>query len=163
MGHGHIGTEHLLLGLILEEEGIAARALIELGVSLEAVQERIKETVGRTTGEPSDDALFTPRAKKVLELSLGEVLAVGDSSIGTEHLLLGLVKEGEGVAIRVLQDLGIDRPGVLLSVGNILRGDHILRSHLERPSERGSSRCVRLVGFTWMCRLLDPSCPCHAV
>lgn len=122
LGHDHIGTEHLLLGLIHEGDGIAARALMELGVSLEAVRERIEETVGRTTGEPTGNAPFTPRAKKVLELSLREALQLGHSYIGTEHLLLGLVREGEGVAARVLQALGIDLPRVRPSVMQCLSG-----------------------------------------
>jgi len=128
MGRGHIGTEHLLLGLIHEEDGIAARALMDLGLSLEAVRDRIKETDGRTTGELTDYAPFTPRAKKVLELSLREALERGDFSIGTEHLLLGLVREGEGVAAQVLHGLGVDLPRVRLSVV------HYLPGYQRRPS-----------------------------
>jgi ATP-dependent Clp protease ATP-binding subunit ClpC len=122
MGHEYIGTEHLLLGLIHEREGIAARALMELGVSLEAVRERIEETVGRTTGEPTGNPPFTPRAKKVLELSLREALQLGHSYIGTEHLLLGIVREGEGVAARVLEGLGFDLPRVRQSVIQVMSG-----------------------------------------
>jgi len=122
LGHDHIGTEHLLIGLIDERDGIAARVLAEHGVTRQAVRDRIEETVGRTAGEPSGNAPFTPRMKKVLELSLREGLQLGHSYIGTEHLLLGLVKEGEGVAARVLQGLGVELPRVRQSVIQVLSG-----------------------------------------
>src|SRR5204862_605236 len=96
LNHNFIGTEHILLGLIHEGEGVAAKALEQLGISLEAVREKVEETIGpagsSTTGSPP----FTPRAKKVLELSLREALQLGHNYIGTEHMLLGLVREGEG-------------------------------------------------------------------
>jgi hypothetical protein len=104
LNHSFIGTEHLLLGLVHEDEGVAARALSQLGVSLEAVRLRVEEVVslaGGATGSPP----FTPRAKKVLELALREAIQLGHSYIGTEHLLLGLVREGEGVAAQVLVNL----------------------------------------------------------
>ena len=106
LNHNFIGTEHILLGLIHEGEGVAAKALESLGISLEAVREKVEETIGpagsSTTGSPP----FTPRAKKVLELSLREALQLGHNYIGTEHMLLGLVREGEGVAAQVLVSLG---------------------------------------------------------
>ncbi len=102
LNHSFIGTEHILLGLIHEGEGVAAKALESLGVSLEAVREKVEETIGLAGTAPTGSPPFTPRAKKVLELSLREALQLGHSYIGTEHMLLGLVREGEGVAAQVL-------------------------------------------------------------
>jgi hypothetical protein len=104
--HSYIGTEHLLLGLIREREGVAARALESLGISLEAVRGEVEQIIGQGQSAPSGQIPFTPRAKKVLELSLREALQLGHSYIGTEHILLGLVREGEGVAAQVLVKLG---------------------------------------------------------
>jgi ATP-dependent Clp protease ATP-binding subunit ClpA len=106
--HNRIGTEHLLLGLIREGEGVAARALESLGVSLEAVRQQVEEIIGRGEQAPSGHIPFTPRAKKVLELSLREALQLGHNYIGTEHILLGLLREGEGLAAQVLVKLGAD-------------------------------------------------------
>src|SRR6202023_3152904 len=100
------------LGLIHEGEGAAARALEQLGISLEAVREKVEETIGLSGTAPTGSPPFTPRAKKVLELSLREALQLGHNYIGTEHMLLGLVREGEGVAAQVLQSLGADLPRV---------------------------------------------------
>ncbi len=112
LNHSFIGTEHILLGLIHEGEGVAAKALESLGISLEAVREKVEETIGMAGTAPSGSPPFTPRAKKVLELSLREALQLGHSYIGTEHMLLGLVREGEGVAATVLVSLGRrPRPG----------------------------------------------------
>ncbi len=108
LNHNYIGTEHLLLGLIHEGEGIAATAMERLGVSLEIVRSRVEEIIGRGGSSPSGHIPFTPRAKKVLELSLREALQLGHNYIGTEHLLLGLIREGEGVAAQVLALLGLD-------------------------------------------------------
>jgi len=108
LNHSFIGTEHILLGLVHEEEGVAAEALRSLGVTLVAVRRRVEETIGMAGTAPSGSPPFTPRAKKVLELSLREALQLGHSYIGTEHMLLGLVREGEGVAARVLVSLGVD-------------------------------------------------------
>ncbi len=120
--HNFIGTEHILLGLIHEGEGVAAKALESLGISLEAVREKVEETIGpagtSTTGSPP----FTPRAKKVLELSLREALQLGHNYIGTEHMLLGLVREGEGVAAQVLVSLGADLARVRQQVIQLLSG-----------------------------------------
>ncbi|MDQ1437638.1 MAG: ATP-dependent Clp protease ATP-binding subunit ClpC, partial [Acidimicrobiaceae bacterium] len=122
LNHNFIGTEHILLGLIHEGEGVAAKALESLGISLEAVREKVEETIGpagtATTGSPP----FTPRAKKVLELSLREALQLGHNYIGTEHMLLGLVREGEGVAAQVLQGLGADLSRVRQQVIQLLSG-----------------------------------------
>jgi ATP-dependent Clp protease ATP-binding subunit ClpC len=122
LNHNFIGTEHILLGLIHEGEGVAAKALESLGISLEAVREKVEETIGpagtATTGSPP----FTPRAKKVLELSLREALQLGHNYIGTEHMLLGLVREGEGVAATVLVNLGADLSRVRQQVIQLLSG-----------------------------------------
>jgi hypothetical protein len=118
--HDFIGTEHILLGLIHEGDGVAARALEALDVTLEAVRERVEETIGSSV--PSGSPPFTPRAKKVLELSLREALQLGHSYIGTEHLLLGLVREGEGVAAQVLVSLGIDLGRVRQQVIQLMSG-----------------------------------------
>ncbi len=122
LSHNFIGTEHILLGLINEGEGVAAKALESLGVSREAVREKVAETIGpagsSTTGSPP----FTPRAKKVLELSLREALQLGHNYIGTEHMLLGLVREGEGVAAQLLVSLGADLPRVRQQVIQLLSG-----------------------------------------
>jgi hypothetical protein len=106
LNHNYIGTEHLLLGLIHEREGVAARALTGLGISLEAVRARVEEIIGQGQSAPTGHIPFTPRAKKVLELSLREALQLSHNYIGTEHILLGLIREGEGVAAQVLVKLG---------------------------------------------------------
>ena len=116
LNHSFIGTEHILLGLIHEGEGVAAKALESLGISLEAVREKVEETIGMAGTAPSGSPPFTPRAKKVLELSLREAAERGDREIGTEHLLLGLVREGHGVAVTVLESLGVDPISVRLEV-----------------------------------------------
>jgi ATP-dependent Clp protease ATP-binding subunit ClpC len=112
LNHSFIGTEHILLGLIHEGEGIAARSLDSLGVTLEAVREKVEEAIGPSGTPAPGSPPFTPRAKRVLELSLREALQLGHSYIGTEHMLLGLVREGEGVAAQVLQSLGVELPRV---------------------------------------------------
>ena len=106
LNHNYIGTEHLLLGLIHEGEGVAARSLESLGISLAVVRGRVEDIIGQGVQAPSGHIPFTPRSKKVLELSLREALALGHNYIGTEHILLGLVREGEGVAAQVLVALG---------------------------------------------------------
>jgi ATP-dependent Clp protease ATP-binding subunit ClpC len=108
LNHGYIGTEHLLLGLMQEPESVAAQALRELEIGQDAVRERVVEIIGRGKEEPSGHIPFTPRAKKVLELSLREALQLSHNYIGTEHILLGLVREGHGVAAKVLTGLGGD-------------------------------------------------------
>jgi ATP-dependent Clp protease ATP-binding subunit ClpC len=106
LNHNYIGTEHLLLGLIHEGEGVAATALESLGMSLEAVRGQVEEIIGQGQSAPTGHIPFTPRAKKVLELSLREAKQLGHNYIGTEHILLGLIREGEGVAAQVLVKLG---------------------------------------------------------
>ncbi len=122
LNHSFIGTEHILLGLIHEGEGVAAKALESLGISLTAVREKVEETIGMAGSAPSGSPPFTPRAKKVLELSLREALQLGHSYIGTEHMLLGLVREGEGVAAQVLQSLGADLGRVRQQVIQLMSG-----------------------------------------
>jgi ATP-dependent Clp protease ATP-binding subunit ClpC len=106
LGHNWIGTEHLLLALLREDEGVAPAALRSLGVSLEAAQAEVERIVPRESKDPKGHIPFTPRSKKVLELSLREALQLGHNYIGTEHILLGLVREGEGVGAQVLEKLG---------------------------------------------------------
>jgi ATP-dependent Clp protease ATP-binding subunit ClpA len=122
LNHNFIGTEHILLGLIQEREGVAAQALGALGIRLEAVRARVEEVVGRGESTPSGHIPFTPRAKKVLELSLREALQFGHNYIGTEHLLLGLIREGDGVAATVLVGLGADLESVRQKVVQLLAG-----------------------------------------
>jgi ATP-dependent Clp protease ATP-binding subunit ClpC len=122
LNHSFIGTEHILLGLIHEGEGVAAKSLDSLGITLEAVREKVEETIGMTGAPPSGSPPFTPRAKKVLELSLREALQLGHSYIGTEHMLLGLVREGEGVAAQVLVSLGADLGKVRQQVIQMMSG-----------------------------------------
>ena len=110
--HNYIGTEHLLLGLLREEEGLAARVLASLGVALEEVRAEVARIVGQGDELEGGQVPFTPRAKKILELSLREALDLGHNYIGTEHLLLGLLREGEGVAVRILLDVGA-APGAI--------------------------------------------------
>ncbi len=122
LNHNYIGTEHILLGLIHEGEGVAAKALESLGISLDAVREQVQEIIGQGQQAPSGHIPFTPRAKKVLELSLREALQLGHNYIGTEHILLGLIREGEGVAAQVLVKLGADLNRVRQQVIQLLSG-----------------------------------------
>lgn len=122
LNHNYIGTEHILLGLIHEGEGVAAKALESLGISLEAVRNQVEEIIGQGGTSPSGHIPFTPRAKKVLELSLREALQLGHNYIGTEHILLGLIREGEGVAAQVLVKLGADLSRVRQQVIQLLSG-----------------------------------------
>ena len=122
LNHNYIGTEHILLGLIHEGEGVAAKALESLGISLEAVRQQVEEIIGQGGASPSGHIPFTPRAKKVLELSLREALQLGHNYIGTEHILLGLIREGEGVAAQVLVKLGADLSRVRQQVIQLLSG-----------------------------------------
>jgi ATP-dependent Clp protease ATP-binding subunit ClpA len=140
LNHNYIGTEHILLGLIHEGEGVAAKALESLGISLEAVRQQVEEIIGQGQQAPSGHIPFTPRAKKVLELSLREALQLGHNYIGTEHILLGLIREGEGVAAQVLVTLGADLNRVREQVLQLL-GD----SESERAGEMEAG-LVRLPG-----------------
>src|SRR5450755_982845 len=122
LNHNYIGTEHILLGLIHEGEGVAAKALESLGISLEGVRQQVEEIIGQGQQAPSGHIPFTPRAKKVLELSLREALQLGHNYIGTEHIVLGLIREGEGVAAQVLVKLGADLNRVRQQVIQLLHG-----------------------------------------
>ncbi|CAM3297469.1 ATP-dependent Clp protease ATP-binding subunit [Stackebrandtia soli] len=122
LNHNYIGTEHILLGLIHEGEGVAAKALESLGISLDGVRQQVEEIIGQGQQAPSGHIPFTPRAKKVLELSLREALQLGHNYIGTEHILLGLIREGEGVAAQVLVKLGADLNRVRQQVLQLLSG-----------------------------------------
>jgi ATP-dependent Clp protease ATP-binding subunit ClpC len=121
--HGYIGTEHLLLGLVHEGEGVAARALEAMDISLDAVRQQVEAIIGRGQHPPAGHIPFTPRAKRVLELSKRESDQLGHRYIGTEHILLGLVREGEGVAAQVLVKLGADLSRVRQQVIQLLHGN----------------------------------------
>jgi ATP-dependent Clp protease ATP-binding subunit ClpA len=122
LNHNYIGTEHLLLGLVHEGEGVAARALESLGVSLDAVRQQVEEIIGQGDRAPTGHIPFTPRAKKVIELAGREASDLGHNYVGTEHLLLGLIREGDGVAAQTLAKLGVDLAGVRLQVVELLHG-----------------------------------------
>src|SRR5688500_18483826 len=122
LNHNYIGTEHILLGLIHEGEGVAAKALESLGISLEAVRSQVEEIIGQGGPSPSGHRSSAPRAQKVLELSLHEARHLGHNYIGTEHILLGLIREGEGVAAQVLVKLGADLSRVRQQVIQLLSG-----------------------------------------
>jgi ATP-dependent Clp protease ATP-binding subunit ClpC len=128
--HNYIGTEHLLLGLLREEEGLAARVLASLDVNIDAVRTQVVQLIGQGKSVTTGQIPFTPRAKKVLELSLREALSLGHNYIGTEHVLLGLVRENDGVAARILLDLGADAEAVrdaLMQMLGGVRGEVIRR------------------------------------
>ncbi|MFN8104408.1 MAG: ATP-dependent Clp protease ATP-binding subunit [Acidimicrobiia bacterium] len=139
LNHNYIGTEHILLGLIHEGEGVAAKALESLGISLEAVRQQVEEIIGQGGSSPSGHIPFTPRAKKVLELSLREALQLGHNYIGTEHILLGLIREGEGVAAQVLVKLGADLSRVRQQVIQLLSGYSSSRESQAGQPAGGSS------------------------
>ena len=141
LDHNYIGTEHILLGLIREGEGVAAKALESLGISLDAVRQQVEEIIGRGQQPPSGHIPFTPRTKKVLELALRESQQLGHNYIGTEHILLGLIREGDGVAAQVLVTLGADL--------NRVRQQAIQLSHEHSAEEpvpaRSAERELRLL------------------
>ena len=143
LNHNYIGTEHILLGLVQEGEGVAAQALEALGIGLAAVRQQVGEIVGRGKEAPGGHIPFTPRAKKVLELSLREALQLGHDYIGTEHILLGLIREGEGVAARVLVSLGADLNLVRQQVIQLLHG-HQIEGRGRLSSTRFASSSARL-------------------
>ena len=122
LNHNYIGTEHILLGLVHEGEGVAAKALESLGISLDAVRQQVEEIIGQGQQAPSGHIPFTPRAKKVLELTQREALQLGHNRIGTEHILLGLIREGDGVAAQVLVMLGADLNRVRQQVIQLISG-----------------------------------------
>jgi ATP-dependent Clp protease ATP-binding subunit ClpC len=122
LNHNYIGTEHILLGLVHEGEGVASKALESMNISLEAAFQKVEEIIGRGQARPTGHIPFTPRAKKVLELSLRESLQLDHNFIGTEHILLGLIREGEGVGAQVLRELGADLNRVRQTVIQLLSG-----------------------------------------
>jgi ATP-dependent Clp protease ATP-binding subunit ClpC len=136
LNHNYIGTEHVLLGLVREGEGVAAQALTSMGIGLDAVRGQVEKIIGQGQAAPTGHIPFTPRAKKVLELSLREALQLGHNYIGTEHILLGLLREGEGVAAQVLQQLGADLNRVRQTVIQLLSG-------YTGGKERGPSAALR--------------------
>ena len=147
LNHNYIGTEHILLGLIHEGEGVAAKALESLGISLEAVRQQVEEIIGQGQSAPTGHIPFTPRAKKVLELSLREALQLGHNYIGTEHILLGLIREGEGVAAQVLQKLGADLNRVRQQVIQLLSGYTGKEATAGAPGESGPQGSMVLDQF----------------
>ncbi len=148
LNHNYIGTEHILLGLIHEGEGVAARGLESLGISLESVRSQVVEIIGQGAQTPSGHIPFTPRAKKVLELSLREALQLGHNYIGTEHILLGLIREGEGVAAQVLQKLGAEMHKVRQTVIQLLSGSHAEETPSAREAPQSSRRGEQPSGST---------------
>jgi Clp amino terminal domain, pathogenicity island component len=142
LNHNYIGTEHILLGLIHEGEGVAAKALESLGISLDAVRQQVEEIIGRGQEVPSGHIPFTPRAKKVIELSLRESLQLGNNHIDTEHILLALIREGGGVAAQVLVLLGADLNRVRQQVIQLAHG----HQGQEPVSAQSATREPRLPG-----------------
>ncbi len=138
LNQNYIGTEHLLLGLIREREGVAAKALESLNISLDEVRGQVEDLIGKGTYVPTGHIPFTPRAKKVLELSLREALQLGHNYIGTEHILLGLIREGEGVAAQVLINLGADLERVRSAVIQLLSGYYGKQGETEERTGKGS-------------------------
>jgi len=145
LNHNYIGTEHILLGLIHEGEGIAAKALESMGISLESVREKVEEIIGQGQQSPQGHIPFTPRAKKVLELSLREALQINHSYIGTEHILLGLIREGEGVAAQVLVKLGADLNRVRTQVLQLISGFQGKEAATSGAPEQGSAPSSSMV------------------
>ena len=123
LSHNYIGSEHLLLGLLAEREGVAARALESLNVTLTAAREQVEEIIGPGQQTPRGHIPFTPRAKKILELALREALTMGSEVINTEHLLLGLIDEGDGVGAQILQRLGATAQAVREAVARLISAD----------------------------------------
>ncbi len=149
LSHGFIGTEHLLLGLIREEDGVAAAALRNLDITLLDVRLRVEETIGLTGTAPTGSPPFTPRSKKVLELSLRAALEQGHTYIGPEHMLLGIVQEGEGVAAQVLVGLGADLSRVRRQVMGLLTGDEGAVAEVARPAPETGTPEGRIVSCSF--------------
>jgi ATP-dependent Clp protease ATP-binding subunit ClpA len=144
LNHNYIGTEHLLLGLLREGDGVAAKALASLGISLEAVRAQVEELIGQGQTAPTGHIPFTPRAKKVLDLSQREALQLGHNYVGTEHILLGLIREGDGVAEQVLARFGADHARLREQVLRLLTG-----------GSEGAAAGTRLVHMTVPADLAD--------
>lgn len=143
LNHSYIGTEHILLGLAMEADGVAAQALQLQGVQLGGLRKAVEAMIGRGGDIPSGHIPFTPRAKKILELSLRESIALGHDYIGTEHILLGLIRESEGVACRVLEQEGVDFDRLRIDVVNLLGLDPAkLKAPPKVPRRPRTGSCV---------------------
>jgi hypothetical protein len=147
LNHNYIGTEHILLGLIHEGEGVAAKALEALGISLDEVREQVKDIIGMGQQQPTGHVPFTPRARKVLELALREALQLGHNYIGTEHILLGLIREGEGVGAQVLIKLGGDLNRVRQVVIQLLSGYAGKGGEIVEPEESAGDAAPPIEGM----------------
>jgi ATP-dependent Clp protease ATP-binding subunit ClpC len=147
LGHGYIGTEHILLGLIREGHGVAAKALEAMDVSLPAIREQVEEIIGRGSVERPDPIPFTPRAKKALEMTWREAKLLGCDFVGTEHILLGLIHEGDGVAAQVLVKLGGDLDRTREQVSQLLFGK-------EQDRPQGVSRAFAAGGSSQPAEIL---------
>ena len=145
LGHNYIGSEHILLGLLREDEGLAARVLESLDITLERVRAQVERIVSRGDEVAAGPIPFTPRAKRVLELAHGEALSLGHNYIGTEHILLGLTREDEGVATRILLDFEADSETVRNEVLRMLSGPLGRRS----PPHAAPRRRYRRPGLDW--------------
>jgi len=150
LNHNYIGTEDILLGLIHEGEGVAAKVLESLGISLQAVRQQVQDIIGRGQQAPSGHIAFTPRANTVLELASQEALQLGHNYIGTEHILLGLIREGEGVAAQILVKLGADLNRVRQQVIQLLHG-----YHGKEPAGEGNGSAGGRLGKRERARLMD--------
>jgi ATP-dependent Clp protease ATP-binding subunit ClpC len=154
MHHAFIGTEHILLGLLRDPEGVGGEALTNLGVSYDAVREKVVDAIGPNSSKPDGSPPFTPRAKKVLELALREALRLGHSDIGTEHILLGIVREGEGVGATVLVSLGADPARVR---------HEVIRLMTELSGETRTERPAVVSAAAESTATIEPCCPhCRA-
>jgi ATP-dependent Clp protease ATP-binding subunit ClpC len=152
LNHNYIGTEHLLLGLLREEEGVAARVLSALDIGIDEVRAQVARIVGHGDEMSAGQIPFTPRAKRVLELALREAVAMGHNYIGTEHILLGLARENDGVAARILLDFGTDAEEIRNEVIRVLSGSG--RSGAERASAERNPQLAAEIE-------LDPARPRH--
>ena len=148
--HGYIGTEHVLLGLVAEKEGLGAQALRAAGADLDQLRQSVRDIIGQGSGELPSHLPFTPRAKKVLELSLREAIGLGHKHIGTEHIVLGLLAEGEGVANHVLAAHGITDDAVRAEVASLIGLDP---AKAKRPAPRSSPS--RRLSFPTSCKHPD--------
>ena len=142
LGHGYIGTEHLLLGLLREEEGLGAGVLDALGIPIDEVRSMVSRIVGREDEIATGQIPFTPRAKKVLELSLREALSLGHNYVGTEHLLLGLARENGGLAARILLDFGVDPELIRSATIDFLSGSTKAISEWQQRKEREEAKAA---------------------
>ena len=139
MEQNYIGTEHLLLGLLHESDGLAAQALMALGIDLDMVRERVESVLGADEDTASDNPYYTPRAKRVMELAVDEARRLGHNYLGTEHILLGLIRENDSSAARVLQSLGAGLEHVRHQVMEMLGGDYNDMDDAEAQESRGCS------------------------